>query len=111
MVMLYEYVCHACSHSWDVYKPAAEFDSPEACVVCGTPGTRQITGGSGFMGAKVEYAEYNPGLGCVTKSAEHRRQIAKARGLEEIGNESPDRVQSELNRDKEKARQRSWDEV
>ncbi len=108
--MIYEYKC-SCGEAFDVYKPVAEFDSPEMCKACGQVAERQITGGAGFMGAKVEYAEYNPGLGCVTKSAEHRRLVAKAKGLEEIGNETPSNIQSSYDALRAEKHKRSWDEV
>lgn len=39
------------------------------------------------MHTKVEHAEYNPGLGCITKNSKHRAEIAKRKGLVEVGNE------------------------
>lgn len=40
-----------------------------------------------LSGTAVQHAEYNPGLGCVVKDKQHRRELCKARGLEEVGSE------------------------
>lgn len=107
--MIYEYEC-PCGKKFERWLPVAMFDDPQHCE-CGQLGRRLITGGSGFMGEKVEDAQFNPGLGCVTRSAKHRKEIAKRKGLEEVGTESPDKIHSKSDRDREEIRQRRWDEV
>lgn len=84
--MIYPYKCAMCEHKWEVPKFVRHIDMPELCPKCSSQGIRYISRTS-FYGAKVEEAEFNHGLGCVTKSADHRKQLAKQRGLEEIGNE------------------------
>lgn len=52
-----------------------------------------------FYGASDwDDVQFNPGLGVVTKNAKHRAQIAKERGLTEIGNEDFDRTCNSLDK-------------
>lgn len=48
-----------------------------------------------LMHTKVQDAEFNPGLGTVTKSRQHREEIAKERGLIEVGSESAESLARE----------------
>ncbi len=107
--MIYEYEC-TCGKRWDVWKPASEFDTSEPCE-CGRPGRRLITGGSGFMGAKVEDAMYDHAFGQVIKSSQQRREIAKARGMIEVGTESPETIHREMERTNREIRERRYDEA
>jgi len=84
--LIYEFACKSCSNKFDVWKPASEFTRTAACD-CGGLADLVIHPPRGFINEKVEHAEYNPGLGCVVKNRSHRAQIAKARGLVEVGNE------------------------
>lgn len=66
-----------------------------------------------IIGAAVENAEYNPGLGCVTKSKRDREEQAKRRGLVEIGNDfgSADKMHDHYSKSREEARKKSWEEM
>jgi putative FmdB family regulatory protein len=108
--MIYEYRCDICNTKREIWKPAAEFDKPESCE-CGANLTRLITGGAGFLGEKVEHAEYNPGLGCIVKNRREREEIAKRKGLIEIGNESPNKLHSESERIRTENIKQSWEKV
>lgn len=109
--MIYPYRCIQCSNEFDVVKSVKEIDNPEHCPKCGQLGERFIASGIQFYGAKVEDAEYNPALGCIVKNSKHRRQLAKERGLEEIGNESVERVHRHFENRKEQELERAWDKV
>lgn len=109
--MIYPYRCLMCSKEFDVIKSVQEIDAPEHCPKCGHPGQRYIARGIQFYGAKVEDAEYNPALGCITKSAKHRRQLAKDRGLEEIGTEQVENIHKHFETQKERELDRAWDKV
>lgn len=86
--MIYEYVCAACPHTFDVIKPVAELDRAESCAKCGATASRKFVPSRLFLSkTAVQHAEWNPGLGCVTKNARHREEIAKRRGLVEVGND------------------------
>lgn len=78
-----------CGAHWEVVKRVAEIDNPEFCPKCKTHGVRYIAGRQSFYGAEVEDAYYCPALGTVVKNKNHRKKIAKDRGLEEVGNDDP----------------------
>lgn len=66
-----------------------------------------------FIGTKVEDAEYNPGLGCITKNKRHREEIAKRLGVVEIGNDykSPNDIHSTNDKALAEKRKKAWDSV
>ncbi len=66
-----------------------------------------------FTGTKIEDAEFNPGLGRVTKSKAHRDELAKKLGAVEIGNDSkdPDSLHKHFDSERETKIKKSWDEV
>lgn len=90
--MIYEYYCHDCQYLTDVEKKAAEIDRLEYCAECGEEMQRQLSASVSFSGEKAEGNEayFNHALGCVVKGDKHAREIAKSRGLVEVGNESQD---------------------
>jgi len=63
------------------------------------------------VGAKVEHAEWNPGLGCITKSKRHREEIARQRGLIEVGSESPESIRQHYERERREKREASYDQA
>jgi putative FmdB family regulatory protein len=85
--LTYVYQCTKCDSRFDVIKSVADFDRNEFCESCGAPAERKFTPRVHIHGAAVEHAEYNPGLGCVVKNKKHRAEIAKQRGLVEVGND------------------------
>jgi putative FmdB family regulatory protein len=87
--MIYEYYCHDCQYLNDVEKKAAEIDRLEYCADCGSEMQRQLSASVSFQGEKTgsNEAYFNHALGCVVKGDKHAREIAKQRGLIEIGNE------------------------
>ena len=93
---IYPYECPDCGHEFEVIAKISEIDDVMInCSECDTllsSKNRQIAKRQFFYGAEVEDAELCPALGCVVKNKKHRRQIAKERGMIEIGNESPDTV-------------------
>jgi len=93
--MIYPYNCPACNSNFDVIKRISEIDNVEKCPNCDnivTKENRKIAATQFFYGAKVEHDEWCPGLGCVVKNSAHRRQIAKSRGLEEVGTEPVEKL-------------------
>lgn len=108
--MIYEYRCE--THGvFEVVKPMAEAHTDECCPTCQAPATRLWANRGGFTGEKVEHAEWNPALGCVTKNRKHAKQIADARGLVEIGTEKADTVHREMTALNESRRQARYDEA
>ena len=101
-------------HEWIVITSVDSRNNPRACPTCGADGTRSevepfridklcLTTGSG-----VSTEEYNPGLGCVTKSIKDAERIAKSRGLEPVGNEPPENLHKHFDRQREETREQRW---
>lgn len=108
----YPYRCTSatCDHVFDVVKSLSEIDRPETCEKCSTACERFI-GNTSFYGASDwDKAEYNPGLGCVTRNSLHRKQIAKERGLHEVGNDyaCPDKMISAADKAREQRHNDAW---
>lgn len=64
-----------------------------------------------FIGSKVEHPEYSPAFGCVIKNKSHRNEMAKQKGMEEIGNEPVEKIHKHFDTMREEKRERSWEEV
>jgi len=108
--MIYEYKCDECGHRFDVVKPIKDFDLKHTCSECDCEDTSIVISSKiHHIGAKVQNAEFNPGLGCVTKSKQDRQEIAKQRGLIEVGNEKPDTLHQESVIKREIQKQKEWD--
>lgn len=107
----YPYSCEKCDKEFDVIKPMSESSRPETCPTCGNPADRVFTCNVHFYGTKIEDAEYNPGLGCVTKSKKHREEIAKRIGAIEIGNECPTKIDKHFEKQREEKRLKSWEKI
>jgi putative FmdB family regulatory protein len=107
----YEYTCQKCDLSTEVVKSIHEYQSPEHCTQCGNLLIKVFSGRVHFVGTKIEDAEYNVGLGEVTKSKRHREEIARRKGAIELGNEKPDSVHKHQERILSDRLKKSWDEV
>jgi putative FmdB family regulatory protein len=106
----YEYHCDKCDEGFEVTKPIAKYKTPEKHT-CGRKARKLVSRPAGFIGEKVESAEYNPGLGCVTKSSSHRKEVAKRLGVEEIGNERPQIIHNYFDKARESKRKKAYDEI
>ena len=111
MPPLYEYFCPKCKHEFEVIKPISEYNSPEKCEKCKKSAIKLVSSGIFFTGTKIEDAEWNPGLGIITKSKKHRDEIVKRKNLIEIGNENPDTIHKHQDKAREEKRRRSWEDV
>jgi putative FmdB family regulatory protein len=112
--MIYEYRCVPCGTRFDVIKSVAEIDRPEACEECGGQAQRHfVPSVVYFSGTKVEDAEYNPALGCITKGKRHREEVAKRQGLVEVGNDfgSGESLQKHFESEHTRKREKAWEEV
>lgn len=100
-------------HEWDVQTTVADRDSPSNCQICQQPGIRGLTLPSIDKTAAGSWnqASWNPGLGCWTNSTKHARQIAKARGLDEVGTESPESIQKHYEKQRKDTWTRRWAEA
>jgi putative FmdB family regulatory protein len=107
----YEYMCDDCDLGFEVIKSIKEYATTEACTACGKAARRVFTCQIHFTGTKIEDAEFNPGLGQITKSKRHREDLAKRMGVEEIGNQDPDRTHDHFEKTREENRKKAWDAV
>ena len=102
-----------CGSHWDVVSTVADRDSPSPCPACSASGARQITIPNIDKTAAGGWNQqsFNPGLGCWTKNQKHASQIAKERGLIEVGNEPPENMIKAAERQREETRQARWDDA
>lgn len=107
--MTYEYRCDQCKVAFDVIKSAKEMDAPENCAQCGTISTRQfVPSRVYFNNTKVHHPEYNPGLGAIVRDPNHRKELAKIKGVEEVGNESIESLHKHHDKKREDNRESAW---
>lgn len=109
----YDYVCPKCDTSHEVIKYMSESDRIEKCPTCENEMTRDWSNiNVQLTGTKIENAEYNPGLGVVTKSKNHREEIARQKGVVEIGNDykSADHMSAEFTKSREDKLKKSWED-
>lgn len=86
--MIYEYQCNQCAVIFDVVKAVADFERAESCA-CGGDAKRLFRPKIHLSGTAVEHPEYNPAFGQVVKNKRERQELAKQRGMIEIGNDKP----------------------
>jgi len=104
----YPYECEACHKTWDVVKSVKSIDDPEPCAVCSQPALRRIARVN-FTGADDWNTQtFNPALGCYTRNTRHARQIAKSRGMEEVGTEPPEKIHAAFERQQAETREQRW---
>lgn len=105
---IYPYKCDACGHRVEVVRPITAEAIAPSCSLCESEMAYVFTR-TVVIGAAVQHAEFNPGLGVVTKNKQHREAIAKERGLVEIGNESRESVGRKVQQDHAEKIEREWD--
>ena len=91
--MQYPYFCIKCDSEQEITKSNSDIDRVEICS-CGQTMARMISEKISFQGEKVSENQtyYHPALGCEVRSDAHARQLAKNKGMIEIGNESQDHL-------------------
>lgn len=109
--MIYPYACPK-GHRFEVIKPLSAIDNEERCE-CGEVSERQIgltrldkTSAGGW-----NQQSYNPALGQWTKSTKHARDIAKAKGLIEVGNEPPENIHKHFDKQREETRTQRYEDA
>lgn len=112
--MIYPYRCldAACAETFEVIKAVADIDNSEACPKCGTPAQRYIAR-THVHGSAADWntQTWNPALGCYTKSTKQARDIAKSRGMEEVGTEKPETIHKHFDKQREETRAQRWREA
>lgn len=108
----YEFFCKKCDKNFDTYESIVEYDGDGECPNCKTISReRLISDNIQVIGASLEYAEYNPAFGQVVKNSAHRKELAKRKGLIEIGNEKPETVHKHYEQERESKRKKAWDKA
>lgn len=110
----YDFICDKCDLETEVIQSIKEYTGKQTCVQCGND-MRRIYSRCNFhfVGTKIEDAEFNPGLGQITKSKRHREELAKKMGVVEIGNDvkSADSLHKHFDSERESKIKKSWEEV
>jgi hypothetical protein len=63
------------------------------------------------LALRVESPEYNPALGQVVKNSKHRKDLAKEKGLIEIGNEPVEKIHKKFDSDRAEKLKKAWEDV
>lgn len=112
--MIYAYKCDDCEHEFDVVKSVAQMDDPEKCEKCDHSATRQFIPNAGSiigLGMKVEDSYYCPALGQVIHSKRQREELAKQRGMVEVGNEKPETLHKEAKKTLDHNLAKRWKDI
>lgn len=87
-------------------------DLPSYCPECAGEALREFVPTRVHLyGTSVEHPEFNHGLGMVTKNKKHRKDEARARGMEEIGNEKTQSIHKHYENALQEKLKRSWEKV
>lgn len=106
----YEFICQKCDKVFETVESIKEYDGDGECPICKNVSRERILSANiQFIGTKVESAEYNPAFGQVVKNKNHRNELAKERGLIEIGNEKPETVHKITERNRIDNAKRRWE--
>ena len=109
---IYDWICDKCDLEFETVQSIKEYDGNEKCVKCGKLARRIYTHCNfHFTGTKIEDAEFNPGLGKITKSKRHREEIAKQLGAIEVGTEKPDTIHKHFDSSRQEKLKKSWETV
>lgn len=108
--MIYEYECPQCKKTFEFIRAMADHRKQEMCKDCGSSLIRIISRPTLSI-SKTDWPEYNPGLGEVVNNRRHRADLAKRRGLIEIGNENMNKIEKKLKREKAERKEREWNQI
>lgn len=108
----YEFECLKCEKNFETIESIKDYDGDGQCPTCGNISRERIFSSKVlFIGTKVENAEYNPAFGQVVKNSQHRKELAKQKGLIEVGTEPPEKIHKKFESDKQEQLKKSWDDV
>jgi putative FmdB family regulatory protein len=110
---IYPYECDECLNEFEVAKRVSQIDDEEECPKCESFETRRtIAKQQSFYGAdQWDCMAYDPAFGQVVKDNNHRKRLARERGLVEVGTESPDKMHKHYEAQREKEIADRWDKV
>lgn len=112
-MVTYDYNCAKCDKDFETQESIKEYTGLAKCPTCGNISKDRLfkNGSITLIGTGVEDREFNPGLGIVTKNSKHRKDEAKARGLEEMGTECSKKYQDTQEKSLKDRMKKRWDEV
>lgn len=90
--MTFEYFCQRCTIITEHWAGIGKAPHTVKCTMCGDEAQRQYSIPQ-FIGTKVESPEYNPAFGQVVRNSQHRKELAKRRGMIEVGHEPVEKLQ------------------
>jgi hypothetical protein len=99
--------CYGCGFSED--RTLKDFDQEEICPKCELVLVAQPIRVPELMRTAVQHAEFNVGLGVVTKNRQHREELARQRDLVEIGSETTETIKREVSDAHAAKRAKEWD--
>jgi putative FmdB family regulatory protein len=114
LIPTYAYRCQDCRQEFDVVKRVADIDQLEECPECCAfvnSASRLIVPVNFNGAADWNTQTFNPALGCYTRNTLHARQIAKSRGLEEVGTEPVEKIHKHFEKQQEETRAARWDDA
>jgi hypothetical protein len=92
----------------------ADLDRPEPCPKCASDcdSACRLIARTNFTGASDWNTQtFHPALGQVVRNNRHARQIAKERGMIEVGNEKVETVHKHFEKQREDTRAERWKEA
>lgn len=113
----YDWSCWNCGEKFSKLESIHSYDGRADCPACERTCTSKDRNFSRartqFIGTKVQDAEYNPGLGRVIKNKRDLDWACKEKNVVEVGNDykSGESMQTGFERDKQRAREKSWESV
>lgn len=107
----YPYYCHDCNHRWEVIKTLEDLDRPEHCQACNSDATHRRIALTNFEKSSVFEPYFEPALGCKIESKSQKARVMREKGVEEVGNESPESMYKNLEVPREKRIASSWDDL
>jgi putative FmdB family regulatory protein len=110
----YDWLCEKCDLEFETIERISEYSGHKSCTQCGNHCIRLFSKVRIHLtGTAVEDAQFNVGLGKVTKSKAHREELAKQLGVVEIGNDfqKPESVHKHFDSAREEKLKKAWDEV
>lgn len=107
----YLYACPSCATGFDVIKSMSQLDRDEECPAC-----KRVCASKDRQMPRVNFSGagdwntqgFHPALGCYTSSNKHARDIAKRRGLIEVGNEKPEAIHKACEKQRAETREQRW---
>lgn len=110
---IYLYICKLCGHKFSISRPIAHCDDPLSCASCKepvAPKDRVITP-KVFFGEKPQEPFFSQALGKWVSGTNELRRIAKTKGWEEVGNEDPEKLLAQGDKDREAKSKKRWDDM